>query len=177
MTDMDVDLAASICCHYDNVVMSGNHGDPIYHPRFHDLVSAIRARQQDMRFRIVTNGSSRGQQWWAQLAKLLGDHDEVTFSIDGLPHNNDLYRINSKWPSIEAGIRTLRENNPGLRLVWKWIIFAHNQDDIAAGAAMARSLGFNQFHCVWSTRYDQRFAEFIPTKNLQQIRETLDASS
>jgi len=177
MMDIDIDIAASICSNYDLVMMSGNHGDPIYHPQLPELVAAIRARQPSITFEIVTNGSFRSERWWMQLAPLLTKRDSITFSIDGLPYNNHLYRVNSRWPTVEAGIRTLRAANPEVRMCWKWIIFSHNQDDIPAGIDMARSLGFNELLCIWSTRYEQQHQSLIPTKTFEQIRDSVNAAS
>lgn len=176
ISDIDVDVAADICSNYDKVVMAGNHGDTIYHPRLYELISAIKSRKPGIAIHLVTNGAFRSEKWWQHIAPLFDKNDDITFSIDGLPHNNHLYRVNSKWPTIEAGIRTLRAHNPTVRMNWKWIIFKHNQHDIDQGMQLARSLGFNRFIPYWSERYEEKHEYLIPTVGFDQIMENIDAN-
>jgi MoaA/NifB/PqqE/SkfB family radical SAM enzyme len=101
-----------------------------------------------------TNGAFRSIDWWKKTANILRYRDSITFSIDGLPTNNHLYRVNSKWETIENGIRTLVECNPDIKIEWKWILFKYNQYDIDAGVELARKLGFHKFRIVKSVRYE-----------------------
>jgi MoaA/NifB/PqqE/SkfB family radical SAM enzyme len=150
--------------------MCGNHGDPIYHDDFHGLLSSIRQHHTNISIRIITNGAFRSRSWWETTAGLLNHADDVvTFSIDGIPSNNHLYRVNSKWPSIETGIRTLAELNPSLMLIWKWIIFKHNQDDIRSAVDMAEKLGIKKFIIVESVRYEPGHW-LTPTKSYNEIK-------
>ena len=172
MHTQDCDIAAMVaaCRGFDDVLMCGNHGDPIYHRDFHGLIKALKHEHADRSIRIITNGAFRGQQWWETTADLLRhDRDSISFSIDGLPYNNHLYRVNSDWPSIELGIKTLRRVNPTLRLVWKWIAFQYNQDDAAAAITLARELGMNRFTLVSSVRYEPDHW-LTPTQSFSEIK-------
>jgi MoaA/NifB/PqqE/SkfB family radical SAM enzyme len=136
------------------VFLCGNHGDPIYHPKFHELVSRLREANPKLNFGMHTNGAFRSIDWWKKTAAIFDHRDSITFSIDGLPNNNELYRIGSRWETIENGIKTLVELNPNLKLVWKWIIFKYNQYDIDEGIELAKNLGFQGFKLVHSIRDD-----------------------
>lgn len=168
--DCDIPAMVAACRGYDDVLMCGNHGDPIYHRDFHSLVKALRNDCSDRSIRIITNGAFRGQQWWETTADLLRhDRDSISFSIDGLPYNNHLYRINSDWSSIEIAIKTLQRVNPTLRLAWKWIVFKHNENDALAAISLARELGMDRFTLVSSARYEQDHW-LTPTKSFSEIK-------
>jgi MoaA/NifB/PqqE/SkfB family radical SAM enzyme len=134
------------------MILCGNHGDPIYHPEFHELVSSVRTAHPNISIGMHTNGAFRNIDWWKKTSKIFDYRDTIVFSIDGLPTNNHLYRVNSKWESIENGIKTLVEYNPDIEIVWKWILFKYNQYDIDAGIELARKLGFHGFRIVKSVR-------------------------
>ena len=101
-----------------------------------------------------TNGAFRSIDWWKKTANILDHRDNIIFSIDGLPNNNHLYRVNSKWETIENGIKILVECNPDIKIIWKWILFKYNQHDINQGIELAKKLGFHGFRVVKSSRYD-----------------------
>lgn len=166
--DCDVDLMADHCARFDTVMLCGNHGDPIYHPRFIDLIRSIRQRNRSVSFVIDTNGSFRSTRWWTDLAAELTEKDTVIFSIDGMPWNYHLYRVNSDWKSIESGIIALREKNQSVHLCWKWILFRYNQDEVISGISMATDLGFDSFALVYSARYGLH-DHLIPTRSNEDI--------
>lgn len=171
ISDCDIPSMAALCKDYRVVIMCGNHGDPIYHPEFHDLIRSIRHTNPSVEIQIHTNGAFRSQCWWEITASLLQKGDQVIFGIDGLPHNNHLYRINSQWDTIETAIEALRSSCHDVTLVWKWIVFKYNQDDIIAGMELSRQLGFNMFVTVYSARYNED-DDLSPVKDRNEmIRE------
>jgi MoaA/NifB/PqqE/SkfB family radical SAM enzyme len=172
--DCDIDVIARACRDFDAVIMCGNHGDPIYHHDFHGLLKAIKLSNPKIGIRIVTNGAFRSAAWWQTTVALLdASKDSVTFSIDGIPSNNHLYRVNSKWPSIETAIRTISSLNPQLTLIWKWILFKYNEDDISAGIELADELGIKKFIMVSSVRYEPDHW-LTPSRSYDEItQETL----
>jgi MoaA/NifB/PqqE/SkfB family radical SAM enzyme len=155
--------------------MCGNHGDPIYHADFHGLISSLRADQPHVRFDIITNGAHRSTSWWETTARLLVPGDRITFSIDGMPHNNHQYRINSRWQSIEDAVIVLRKHGlPQLDLTWKWILFRYNEDEVQAGIDLAKQLGFNRFTLVDSIR-NEPGETLTPTRSINSILEHVHA--
>lgn len=150
--DVDIDLVLRNLAGFDEVYMCGNHGDSIYHPRFHDLLAGIKASHPDVRIQFETNGSGRNTEWWEQTASYLGRRDCVIFSVDGLRTTNHIYRIGSRWESIENGMRTLRRRNAEVRMHWKWIVFHHNQEHTKQGYLLSKEIGFNKFTVVLSDR-------------------------
>jgi len=174
--DCEIDITANICKGFDLVHLCGNHGDPIYHPRFHDLIQRIRADNPNIIFSMHTNGAFRNSDWWKVTANLFTKSDSITFSIDGLPTNNHTYRVNSRWNSIHDAVTTLREQNAEIEMIWKWIVFKYNENDIEQGIQLARDLNFDNFLVVRSYRGDAD-DPFTTTIGIKQLKEKLLAKS
>jgi sulfatase maturation enzyme AslB (radical SAM superfamily) len=174
--DCEIDITANICKGFDLVHLCGNHGDPIYHPRFHDLIQRIRADNPNIIFSMHTNGAFRNSDWWKVTANLFTKSDSITFSIDGLPTNNHTYRVNSRWNSIHDAVTTLREQNAEIEMIWKWIVFKYNENDIEQGIQLARDLNFDNFLVVRSYRRDAD-DPFTSTIGIEQLKEKLLAKS
>jgi MoaA/NifB/PqqE/SkfB family radical SAM enzyme len=118
-----------------NFTLNGNHGDPIYYPDLLNMIDRFRSRS----FKISTNGSFQKPDFWHALAERLQPCDTVFFSIDGLEHNNHLYRRNSDWESIMQGLNIMV--NSSARIIWKSLIFSYNVNDIEKIKALALSCG------------------------------------
>lgn len=140
------------------ILLSGNYGDPIYHPDFVDFVAKL--KQRGAHIFLITNGSYRSESWWNDLCSLLDYQDCVQFSIDGTPENFTKYRINADWHSIEQAIKICVSASN--RTEWKYIPFKYNQDTIDQARHLSQQLGFDDFVLNPSDRYDEQTAEFIP---------------
>lgn len=168
--DLSIDLIDRACTGYDNILLCGNHGDPIYHRQFHELIQRLVTNHSHARIDLVTNGSGRSPAWWHTTTRLLRWSDCITFSIDGMPWDNHVYRVNSKWRSIEGAIKAIRKARPYIWLQWKWILFSYNEHEIKQGMQLAKDLGFNKFQVVGSSRYAD--GDWLtPTRRLDDIRE------
>ena len=134
------------------VNLCGNYGDPIYHPRFHDVLRHF--KEQGWKVRIETNGSYRTAAWWATTASILQRRDILTFSIDGLADTNAIYRVNARWPDIMAAVAAMRGR---VWLIWKMIVFRYNQHQLEEARALAADLGFDEFRLIRSNRFGKRW--------------------
>lgn len=134
------DLARFLDCESGRKVPSltfnGNHGDPIYYPYLFDLLETFR---DEKKFKLSTNGSHQTKRFWTRLAEILDKRDTVFFSIDGLEHNNHLYRRNSDWLSIMQAIEIMKTS--GAKLIWKTLIFSYNEHEINQIKSVAESHG------------------------------------
>ena len=138
-------LDEEVLRHLKVVDLSGNYGDPIYHSDLPGIVSFFKNR--GMKIYIETNGSRRSAKWWNCLAGLLDKNDEIVFSVDGLADTNELYRINSRWDDIQQAMRICEKKTS---ITWKFIIFKHNQHQIAQARDMAKEIGCRHFKLVKS---------------------------
>lgn len=120
----------------DLFALNGHHGDPIYYPHLLQLMSTYRDSKS---YFISTNGSYQKSQFWHAFSELLTSRDTIYFSIDGLEHNNHLYRKNSDWQSIMEAIDIVRHSTA--RVVWKSLIFKYNQHELGEMKQRAEDLG------------------------------------
>jgi sulfatase maturation enzyme AslB (radical SAM superfamily) len=100
---------------------------------------------------ITTNGSAKSKEWWNKLNLILDHNDKVTFSIDGLEDTNHLYRKNAKWKSIMDAIEVFKDRK--CKLVWKYIVFKHNQHQVKQAKEWSIDLGFDHFRLEKSDRW------------------------
>ena len=157
---LDVDL--------DNfsIHMSGNYGDPIYHPDFINFVTKLKFC--NTKLHITTNGSYRKEEWWRELVAQLDSRDTIEFSVDGIPENFTQYRINADWPSIEVGMRVCSDS--AVHTVWKYIPFSFNQHDIKTAQALSSTIGIKEFKVAPSDRFDNDTQHLLPDSSLLRDR-------
>lgn len=146
------------------VLLSGNYGDPIYHPDLINLVQQL--KQRGAHVRITTNGSYRNPEWWHALTSLLTPQDTVIFSIDGVPENFVRYRQNADWESMLQGIKICVDS--AVKTTWKYIPFDFNQDHIDQARQISQDLGFDDFFIDPSKRFDD-----VATVHLQPARDLI----
>jgi len=138
----------------EKITFCGDDGDPIY---AHDLIPVIRYIKsiKSVEIVIVTNGSHKKTKWWTALGPLLDSNDSVHFSIDGYDNSsNNLYRINSDYNSIIAGIQRLRASSRCK------IAFKFNEDHIDNMLNQARKLGVDQFQLTRSTKFGSIYPSY-----------------
>lgn len=171
------------------ITMCGDVGDPIYCREFIDICEYIKSTNPAIHIFVVTNGSNRRPEWWQSLARILDARDTINFSIDGYDDtSNNIYRVNSDFESIIAGIRTVRQHNPNVFLNWAMIVFRFNQDRINDIMDLARSLGMDGLQVTKSTKFGSKYggyggdndeleprSEFISSSHRYE-RQTIDLS-
>jgi len=136
----------------EKITFCGDDGDPIY---AHDLIPVIRYIKsiKPVEIVIVTNGSHKKTAWWQELGAVLTKSDTVHFSIDGWDNaSNNLYRVNSDFDSIIAGVVNLRSSSQ-CRVVWAAIAFKFNENKINCMVSTAQSWGFDAFQLTRSTKF------------------------
>lgn len=157
------------CKHIHELVLCGAYGDPIYHPKFIEIISRLAADFPQLRVFTETNGSHRSEDWWRKLSTVTTEKHIFSFSIDGLEDTNPMYRGATKWQQIMTGVKTLRARHPGM-ISWKWILFRHNQHQVLEGFRLARELGFNSFKLVNSVRHNE---QTTPTLDFDTLNDHL----
>jgi len=144
--------------HVQRITMCGDVGDPIYCKEFIEICRYIKTVNPNIHLFIITNGSHKKPQWWAELAAVLNHKDTVNFSIDGYDQeSNNLYRVNSNWSSIINGITTLRSLNSDVFLTWALIVFKFNQDKIQDICNQAQQLGIDSVQITKSTKFGSKY--------------------
>lgn len=161
--------------HVEKLTFCGDDGDPIY---AHDFLEVIRyfKSHKDISINIITNGSYKKKNWWAELGSLLTERDQLHFSIDGYNHDsNIIYRVNSNWDSIMTGVNTVRETS-NCYMVWDAIGFKFNEDKLNYMISMAKTLGFDMFLLTKSVKFGSYNPEMYGESDNLQPSANLIAS-
>jgi len=159
----------------EKITFCGDDGDPIY---AHDLIPVIRYIKsiKPVEFVIITNGSHKKPEWWAELGSVLTDQDTVHFSVDGYDNaSNNVYRVNSDFVSIMLGIETLRATSK-CRLVWAAIAFKFNEDQIDYMQSLAVKLGMDAFQLTKSTKFGSVYSSYGNNDPLEPSKKFVSGS-
>ena len=131
--------------------MCGNLGDPIVARDTLEIFRYFRKHNPTMWLSMNTNAGAKDEQWWRQLAGILGRMGTVIFSVDGLRDTNHLYRQNVVWDNVERNMRAFID--AGGRARWDYIIFGHNEHQVAEAEALANEWGCDRFQKKKSARF------------------------
>lgn len=179
LTLKDIQELAPFLKTLQHIVLSGVFGDPIYNPEFKEILRYLVGL--DIPHTIETNGSSKGQDFWDEVATIVHqDRTYWTFSIDGLEDTNHLYRQGAKWSSILPAVKAL---TPKCHVTWKYVVFSHNIDQIEEAKQLAQELGVHDFSLRAAGHLPEGH-EFYPAPeavtgfkrtNKFQVKQTLNA--
>jgi MoaA/NifB/PqqE/SkfB family radical SAM enzyme len=119
-------------------------GDPVVNPDCYKMTEYLLERNAYCEY--STNGGYNSQQWWIDLGKLAQKYIgklHVHFCVDGHKDTNHIYRVNTKWSTIERNMIAFSENAPQQHATWVFIEFDHNEKDLVTARAHAAVLGFD----------------------------------
>ena len=159
----------------EKITFCGDDGDPIY---AHDLIPVIQYVKsiKPVEIVIVTNGSHKKITWWIELGRTLTDIDSVHFSIDGYDnYSNNLYRVNSDWDSIIAGLQTLRVTSR-CKIVWATIAFKFNEHRLDFMQQFAKQLGVDRFQLTKSTKFGSIYNSYGTNDALEPGRDLISST-
>jgi MoaA/NifB/PqqE/SkfB family radical SAM enzyme len=171
VTDLSLELIEKIVStsyEFDNVALCGNHGDPIYHSNFFQVIDLLLKLPGAPRIQINTNGSYKRPDWWRQLGEKLRSKDRVVFGLDGLKDTCKNYRVNCDWDSAWNGLVTLKKHSK-CKLRWQWILFKYNEHQLAEAKQLCVEHGIDDFSIVKSSRFLEDINE-EPTISLEEAR-------
>lgn len=139
----------------------GQQGDCIYHPRFHELCDI--AMMHNCYVYVHTNGFGKKDKWWeTTFEKLSVNNSTFIFAIDGLPETSGLYRINQDGEEVLEVMKQGVER--GHQIIWKYIAFSYNENDINKASQIALDNGI-KFYLVKSSRWNQEGQDLYKPKN------------
>lgn len=150
----------------EKITFCGDDGDPIYARELIPVIQYIK-NVKPVEIVIVTNGSYKTVKWWETLARSLHENDSIHFSVDGYDDaSNNLYRVNSDFDSIMAGIKTVRANSKCM-ITWAAIAFKFNEDRLDSMQEQARKLGVDIFQVTKSTKFGSVYPSYGANDPLQ----------
>ena len=128
------------------VSFCGNFGDPLMHPELNEIVEFF----QNQQISISTNASLRSQQWWSDLGR--NKNVSVTFCIDGIGQEHELYRRNTSYEKIIENAKSFIQ--AGGTAHWQFIVFRHNEHQVNEAKKLSEELGFKRIDIMYSDRFD-----------------------
>lgn len=137
----------------------GTMGDPIFHPEFGKWVKWCKTVNKKV---YIHTNAQAGSALWKSVYPFLDKNDKITLGIDGLPHDFMQYRINAKWKNIEACVDALKDKTT---LVWQFIRFRYNQDEVNKAKALSKSMQFDDFVVIESNRWKDENDWLKPAEN------------
>ena len=133
-------FTSEICADLRQIFFCGSYGDPIIHPDFLDIVRDFRSKSSTLWIYIHTNGGLHDSHWWTELANIIGDYGKIDFGIDGLADTSHLYRRRVKFDDAINNAQAFIQ--AGGKAQWNFIVFKHNQHQIAQARILSKLVGF-----------------------------------
>jgi hypothetical protein len=142
----------------DQIHFCGNYDEPTIHPDFIDICDWLLKNTSDrVEIRIATNGGSRDETFWKNLANLNKNVErwrlKVVWGIDGLEDTNHIYRKNVNWKILERNFQTYINN--GGYAVWQFIGFEHNIHQFEKIQQSYKQWGFEQLKVINTFRVNE----------------------
>lgn len=135
----------------NRIYMCGNYGDPAVAKDTLEAFAYFREHNPKINLSMHTNGSIKKPEWWAELAKVIGQRGYVIFGLDGLEDTNHLYRQGTVWKNIMRNVEAFIA--AGGRARWDYIVFAHNEHQVEEAEQLAKTMGFEKFNIKKSNRF------------------------
>ena len=157
----DTDMLSQV----QRFTMCGDVGDPIYTKDYLQIIDYIKTYNEKIQIFTITNGSYKTEKWWKQFAAISNKHDSINFSVDGYDQqSNDLYRKNSNWDSIMAGMNIMSRESE-IFVNWAMIVFAFNENHIDHIETLARKQGCDNLQLTYSTKFGSKYGDAYGGEN------------
>jgi len=138
--DLSEDNFQKILDYYDEgLTFCGQISDPIYHPNFLGLLK--RCDGKGKRVRIATVGSGKSDAWWNEAYSYGVGENAWYFGVDGIDKKSELYRIGSNFDEVWKRMKQGRDR--GHLIVWQYIVFGYNEEDIDRAVEIAKEEDFS----------------------------------
>jgi organic radical activating enzyme len=162
--DIDIDIIKLYATKdYDQFILCGNLGDPIYHPRFLDIIQILKDNNKSVH--IHTNGSGKNQTFWNLLFKLLDKNDMLWIAMDGLEDTCGIYRVNFTSEDYHNNLNMMKNAHAcGVNVTWIFIAFKFNEHQIEQAKQIAKEIGI-RFCLRKSSRWNKNDKD-KPSKQL-----------
>jgi MoaA/NifB/PqqE/SkfB family radical SAM enzyme len=137
---IDITFSTELCLRLRQVFFCGSYGDPIMHPQFLNILRDFRRKNPTLWLYVHTNGGVHNADYWTEIAVIMNGYGQIDFGIDGLEDTLHLYRKNVKYSKAIENAKAFI--NAGGRAQWNFIVFKHNQHQVATVEQLGKELGF-----------------------------------
>ncbi|WP_022667354.1 radical SAM protein [Desulfospira joergensenii] len=132
------------------ISFAGNFGDLSSNPDMVKIAAYIKGLNRDVVLGGDTNGSMQSADWWASLGKFFRD-GTMEFAVDGLADTHAVHRRGTDYNKIVRNIKAFA--GAGGVAHWKFIVFRHNEHQIAEAEKEAERIGCKRFFVIPSRDY------------------------
>lgn len=143
--------------HIGRMCFCGGYGDPIVARDLIPIIKYLRSINKTLYVEVHTNGSARREEWWVELAEVIGSDKKmgvVKFALDGLRDTNHIYRRNTDWDVIMRNVKAYI--GAGGKAHWNFIVFKHNEHQLELAKIIAKEMGFIKLNMKVSVRFDNK---------------------
>lgn len=134
------------------MIFCGCYGDPIINNDLLKMVEYTAMANKNLHIEINTNGSARPVNWWKKLGSVLSQHPHnIVFGLDGLEDTHHLYRIGTDYNKILYNASAFID--AGGHAEWQFILFKHNEHQVAQAESIAQNLKFKKFTLLDTYRF------------------------
>ena len=138
--DLEEEQFKKILDYYDiGLTFCGQISDPIYHPRFLNLLKMCNG--QGKAVRIATVGSGKSDEWWDEAYSYGLGENAWYFGVDGIDKKSEIYRVGSNFDDVWSRMKQGRDL--GHAIVWQYIIFGYNEHEIDRAKEIAEKEDFS----------------------------------
>jgi len=121
-----------------SVLISGSSSEPTMNSNLINIVKYL--IKYNSNIIVDSNGSTRNIDWWAELG---ATGVQCDFAPDSIKPNNNKYRINSNTDKVIENMQAFISAGGTAR--WKFIPYAHNQDELEEQRTISKSIGATFF--------------------------------
>ena len=157
---LTLDQFKKIVKYYDNYVeFCGQISDVTMNPNLPDFLT--HTYDSNILTRVSTAASYRSSDWYVNCFKA-NPYAEWIFGIDGLPDQSHIYRKGQDGQKL-FDIMSIGASM-GIRVVWQYIVFKYNQDNIESAKQLAKKHNI-LFELNLSSRWDSPYDPLKPIGN------------
>jgi MoaA/NifB/PqqE/SkfB family radical SAM enzyme len=151
---------------FDKVIFEGQKSDPIHHPLLIQMLDLC--RDQDKSVEIHTASSYMPFDWYIKAFKSNRDAKWV-FSIDGLPEQSHLYRVNQDGVKLfNVMVEAVKYlNQPP---TWQYIVFKYNEESISQAIDIAAQNNL-KFYLLQSSRWSGDDDPLMPSEKYRMSKK------
>ena len=154
--DTSIDDWRKITDYFSHIILNGAVGDPIFNPNLIEMLKIAKEKDVDI---SISNAASHKPMKWYQEAFDANEDVQWRFSVDGLPHQSFIYRINQDGEYLFEVMKECRKR--GMDARWQYLVFKYNEDYIQDAIKLA-----NENDLVIEINYTDSYEEeYKPTKN------------
>lgn len=138
-SDITLGTMDKIMDFFPSILFCGQISDPIFHPKFIDILKQIKKRNPQ-KVGIHTIGM-RTADWWRKAYPHTPNNTRWVFGLDGTDQETaNIYRVGTNFNMVMNAMRIGRDEFD-LDIQWQFIVFKHNEHQVELAHKMAEEYG------------------------------------